>query len=267
MSDVAAPAFENLSFDVADGVATIRLTRVAAKNALNMALKRDLSEAIALAGERYDVRAVVVTGEGGAFCAGGDIEEMVLNDSPTTSRVRLRKLLSDIFIPLAELEKPTIAAVNGHAYGAGLSLALACDLVIAADDALFSCAFAKVGLVPDCGSLYFLPRRISMTLAKELIFTGRRFGAKEAHEMGLVNHAVPGPEVLAESQALGKELAAGPTVALGLAKTLLARSLQLGIGDMAELEAFGQAVAYATEDHLEARRAFSSKSRPKFTGR
>jgi len=266
MSDVAPPKFDNLVFETSHGVATIRLTRVDARNALNMSLKRELAAAIELAADRYDVRAVVVTGEGGSFCAGGDIAEMVLNDSPRTSRSRLRNLLSDIFIPLAELEKPTIAAINGHAHGAGLSLAMACDLVIAADDAMMSCAFAKVGLVPDCGALYFLPRRLPMHLVKELIFTGRRFSAKEALEMGLVNRVVPSADLGDESTTLARQLAAGPTVAFGMAKTLLARSLQLGLHDMAEMEAFGQAVAYATDDHFEARRAFSVKDQPTFAG-
>ena len=182
------------------------------------------------------MRCVVVTGSGPAFCAGGDVSEMDLNTDPVTSRSRLRTLLQTVYLPLAEMEKPTIAAVNGHCHGSGLSLMMACDLVVAADDAVFSCAFVKVGLIPDCGALYFLPRRLPMNVAKELIFTGRRFDAAEAKELGLVNRVVAPADLEKEAGELAAELAAGPTFALGLAKTL-ERSLLLSDRDYAEFEA------------------------------
>lgn len=262
---VSAP-FENLAFDVENGVAWIRLSRPAARNALNMALKSELAETIAVAGDREDVRAVVLTGEGKAFCAGGDIDEMVLNDSPRTSRVRLQALLANIFVPLAQLEKPTIAAINGHAHGAGLSLALACDIALAADSASLSCAFAKVGLVPDCGSLYFLPRRVGIHVAKELIFTGRRLAADEALGLGLLNRVVPAERLLDEARTLAEELAAGPTTALGMAKSLLDASTSSTLSEIAQLEVYGQAIAYSTRDHLSARNAFTHKTSPRFVG-
>jgi 2-(1,2-epoxy-1,2-dihydrophenyl)acetyl-CoA isomerase len=256
-----------LSYELSEGVATITLRRVEARNALDMSLKGELAEAVERAGSDAGVRSVILTGEGGAFCAGGDIEEMVLNDTPVTSRARLRKLLADIFIPLHEMEKPTVAAVNGHAHGAGLSLAMACDLIVASEDAVMSCAFTKVGLVPDCGALYFLPRRVTMGVAKDLIFTGRRIKAAEALELGMVNRVVPAGALMEQARALAADLAAGPTVVYGMTKTLLSRSSHLGLRDLAELEAFGQAVAYSTEDHLSARGAFSSKTAPTFVGR
>jgi 2-(1,2-epoxy-1,2-dihydrophenyl)acetyl-CoA isomerase len=263
----AVTGFANLELSVLQGVATLRLTRLAAKNALNMALKQELAEAIAVLADREDVRCLVITGQGNAFSAGGDIGEMALNVDPVASRSRLRALLSTVFIPLAELEMPTIAAVNGHAHGAGLSLALACDLILASDDAVMSCAFSRVGLIPDCGALYFLPRRVPVGIAKELIFTGRRFGAAEALAMGLVNRVVPAAELDDAAAGLAAQMAASATVALGLTKTLLARSLQLGLREMSELEAFGQAVAYSTADHLLARQAFAAKQQPaKFAG-
>ncbi len=260
-------AYEHVDVVQEAGVATVTLNRPEAMNALNMDLKSDLAQVIAALADDGEVRSVVVTGAGRAFSAGGDIGEMVLNDSPVRSRDRLRVLLRGIFVPLAEMEKPTLAAVNGDALGAGLSLALACDLIIASDTAVMSCAFSKLGLLPDCGALYFLPRRLPMSVAKELIFTGRRFTASEALEMRLINRVVPAGELAAVAQRLALELASAPTVALGLAKRMLDQSLDSSLHEMAEMEAFGQAVLYTTADHLAARRAFAEKSKPRFVGR
>lgn len=258
---------ERVQYVVQNNVATIRLDRVEARNSMDMVLKGELAAAVEQAATDRDVRAVVVTGTGPAFCAGGDVSEMDLNSDPVTSRARLRTLLATVFLPLHEMEKPTIAAVNGHCHGSGLSLAMACDLIVAAEDATFSCAFVKVGLIPDCGALYFLPRRLPMNVAKELMFTGRRFGAAEGRELGLVNRVVPAAELSKHVEELARELAAGPTVALGLTKTLLDRSLHLGVRDLAELEALAAGIVFASEDHLAARAAFAAKSAPVFQGR
>ncbi len=262
------PAFAWLGLDVDDhGVATIELRRTAAKNAMDMALKTELAAAVRLVAEDPAVRAVVVTGSGDAFCAGGDIVEMALNDRPTSSRSRLATLLESIYMPLAEMEKPTLAAVNGHAHGSGLSLALACDVVIASDAAVLSCAFAKVGLVPDCGSLYFLPRRVSLGRAKELVFSARRVGAAEALELGLVERVVPAATFREEVAATARSFAAGPTVVLGLAKKLLDVATSSTLREVSELEGFAQAVAYSTSDHAAARQSFSTRTPPLFSGR
>ncbi len=259
--------YERLDYAVDEAVATIRLTRAEARNALDMVLKKELAEVIERAATDRDVRAVVLTGSGKAFCAGGDVSEMDLNTDPVTSRSRLRTLLATVYLPLAEMEKPTIAAVNGHCHGSGLSLMMACDLALVADDATFSCAFAKVGLMPDSGALWFLPRRVPMSVAKELIFTGRRFDAAEAQQLGLVNRVVPAADLPRQAGDLAIELAAGPTVALGLAKTLLDRSSHLGSRDFVELEALAMATIFTTEDHLAARAAFATRSSPTFRGR
>lgn len=262
-----AGGFEHLQLVTEDGVATVTLHRPEAMNSLNMDLKGELARAVAQLADDPDIRCVVLTGSGRAFSAGGDIGEMALNDTPVRSRSRLQVLLRDLILPLAEMEKPTIAAVNGHAHGAGLSLAIACDLIVASDAAVMSCAFSKLGLLPDCGALYFLPRRLPMHVAKELIFTGRRFGAEEALQMGLINRVVPADELSAVVAGLARELAAAPTVALGLAKRMLDQSLDSSLHEMAALEAFGQAVLYTTADHLSAREAFSQKLSPTFVGR
>lgn len=259
--------YERLEYTVADGVATIRLTRAEARNSIDMQAKRELAEVVERAATESEVRAVLITGSGAAFTAGGDVKEMDLNTDPVTSRARLRKLLDTVFLPLSEMEKPVVAAVNGHCHGSGLALMMACDLAIVADDAQFSCAFTRVGLVPDCGTLYFLPRRVPLNVAKDLIFTGRRFDAAEAKEIGLVNRVVPAAELMDHAGALARELAAGPTIAIGMAKTILDRSLRLSPHDLAELEAFAIATAFTTEDHLAARRSFIDKVPPVFQGR
>lgn len=263
----AAGVYENVEVARDGGVATVTLNRADAMNALNMGLKRDLAQVVHDLADDAEVRCVVFTGAGRAFSAGGDISEMALNDTPVRSRNRLEILLRDVFIPLAEMEKPTIAAVNGHAHGAGLSLALACDLIVASETATMSCAFSKLGLLPDCGALYFLPRRLPMNVAKELVFTGRRFTATEAREMGLVNRTTPAADLEKVVHELAAELAAAPTVALGLAKRLLDQSLQSSLHEVARLEALGQAVLYTTADHLAARDAFSRKVTATFVGR
>lgn len=248
------------------GVARIVLRRPEAKNAMNTVLKRDLVAAITEVKRDDDVRAVVVTGSGDAFCAGGDIVEMELNDRPTRSRDRLRYLLEDLYIPLAQMEKPTIAAVNGHAHGSGLSLALACDVVLASDAAVVSCAFAKVGLVPDCGALYFLPRRVSIGTAKELVFSGRRVRAPEALQLGLVDRVIAADQLDAAAQEMAQAFAAMPTRALGMAKRLLDTSTSSTLREMAELEGYAQSVAYSTSDHTAARTSFTTKTAATFTG-
>lgn len=248
------------------GVATIVLRRPEAKNAMNMVLKRDLAAAITEVKRDDDVRAVIVTGSGDAFCAGGDIVEMELNDRPTRSRDRLRYLLEDLYVPLAEMEKPSIAAVNGHAHGSGLSLAMACDVVVASSSAVVSCAFAKVGLVPDCGALYFLPRRVGIGKAKELVFSGRRVKADEALQLGLVDRVVSLADLQDNVQEMAWAFAAMPTRALGMAKRLLDTSTSSTLREMAELEAYAQSVAYSTADHTAARESFVTKTAATFTG-
>jgi 2-(1,2-epoxy-1,2-dihydrophenyl)acetyl-CoA isomerase len=259
--------YQNLTLERKDGVAVLTLTRADAMNALNMDTKHELAQVIQEVANDPAVRCLLITGSGKAFSAGGDIVEMSLNINPTVSRERLKKLLAEIFIPLHELEKPTIAAINGHAHGAGLSLALACDIVIASESATMSCAFSKLGLLPDCGSMYFLPRRVPMHIAKELIFTGKRISGEEAYRIGLVNQVVPADELDSVASELARQLGSAATVALGLSKRILNQSLELTLRQVAELEAQGQAILMSTEDHLNARAAFMAKNTPTFNGR
>lgn len=248
-------------------VATLTLNRPAVLNALNLALKSDLAERIDELGRRRDVRAVVLTGNGRAFCSGGDIREMDAGRTPAETRERLLALHRNVFTPLATLEKPVIAAVNGPAVGAGLSLALACDLVFAAERATFGAVFSRRGLVPDAGAALRLVRFVGVARAKELAFSGRSVAAAEALQLGLVQRVFADDALLRETQAYAATLADGATVALGLSKRLLDLAPHSSLEAMIEHEIGAVIQAIDTADHAEALRAFGERRAPVFSGR
>lgn len=256
-----------LLFAVNRGVATLTLNRPERLNALNLELKARLADAIAEIGGRSDIRAVVLTGAGRAFCSGGDVREMDAARNSHEVRERLLAMHRKVIIPLTRIEKPVIAVINGPAVGAGFSLALACDFVFAAESASFSMIFTQRGLVPDSGIAYMLPRLIGMAQAKELAYTGRKIDAVEARQLGLVLRVEPDAEVMERAVEFARLLAGGASVALGLTKRLLDRSLQSTIDEMADYEACVVAIAVATEDHAEGIKAFAEKRAPRFTGR
>ena len=249
------------------GVATLTLNRPAVLNALNLALKAALATQITELGARRDVRAIVLTGNGRAFCSGGDIREMDAGRSPADTRERLLALHHQIFTPLASLEKPVIAAVNGLAVGAGLSLALACDLVFAAESASFGAVFSRRGLVPDASAAFRLVRFVGVARAKELVFSGRSVEAAEALQIGLVQRVLPDATLLLEAQAYAATLAQGATVALGLGKRLLDLAPNSSLETMIEHEIGAVIQAVGTADHAEALRAFAERRPPLFNGR
>lgn len=261
--------YETLLYEVSDGVATVTLNRPEVLNAFSTPMQRELAAVVLRLADDDAVRAVVLTGAGRAFCAGGDIGEMegAADPTPLASRNKLHRMLTSVLIPLVRLEKPVIAAVNGVAVGAGMNLALAADITVVAEHARFSQAFVKVGLVPDTGGLYLLTRLIGLNRAKELCFTGRMLNAPEALHMGLVNQVVPAPELMPRAQALARELASGATAAIGLTKSLLNIAPTATLEEMAEFESFALAVVLATEDHREGIRAFREKRAPVFHGR
>jgi 2-(1,2-epoxy-1,2-dihydrophenyl)acetyl-CoA isomerase len=256
--------YETVRVDVDAGVGTITLARPEARNALSMQLKHDLAEAIAAVSADETVRAVVLTGDGPAFCAGGDIKEMAAGRSADEYRRRLLKVLETIAVPLARMPKPVIAAVNGNASGAGVSLAVCCDIVVAAESATFALSFVRMGLIPDVTGLYFLPRILGVNKAKELIFTGACLSAREAYEIGLVNRVVADEELVAGTRELARSLAAGPVVSYALSKRLIDQSLHVSLEDMVQLEAFAQAIAFSTPDHVEGAAAFRERRAPRF---
>lgn len=259
-----APTYETILFEVADAVATVTLNRPDSLNSLNTAMRRELLVAIKAAGRDEAVRAVVITGAGRGFCSGADLRG-------GSSEREFRRVLIGEYNPLItairELPKPVIAAVNGVAAGAGVSLALACDLVYASAEARFICAFVRIGLVPDSGSTRTLVRALGRHRAAKLIFSGEPLGAAEAQAAGLVSEVVPAAELADAAHAAAAKLAAGPTRAIGLAKRAINHAEDALLPESLALEAALQELAGRTEDHADGVAAFDEKREPRFVGR
>jgi 2-(1,2-epoxy-1,2-dihydrophenyl)acetyl-CoA isomerase len=244
-------------------VQTITLNRPDVLNALDLAMHERLAAALDRAAQP-DVRALVITGSGRGFCVGQDVGEF------PRDAAAVGELLSRHFNPairaLCGLPKPVIAAINGPAAGAGLALALACDLRLAAASASLVPAFGRIGLVPDSGVSHTLPRLIGSAAAFDWIVSGRKIAAPEAEALGLVTRVVEDADLAAETAALATELAAGPTAAIGLTKQLIGRSLESSLDDQLDEEARLQAIAAAGDDFAEGVAAFLEKRPPRFTG-
>jgi 2-(1,2-epoxy-1,2-dihydrophenyl)acetyl-CoA isomerase len=256
---------QSLRTELGDGVLTLTLDRPEVLNALDQQLKEDLLVALRLAAEDREVRVVVLTGAGRAFCAGQDLTERMADDAPDLG-VEIRERYIPIILAMRELPKPIIGAINGPAAGAGCSIALACDLRIAAEGASFIQAFGRVGLVPDSGSSWFLPRLIGYARAAEMIFTTEPLDAAAAERIGLVNRVVPAGRLLEEARALGGRLALAAPLALALAKQELQRSMEVDLATALEFEADQQSIAGRSKDHAEGIAAFLAKRPPRFTG-
>lgn len=255
----------DLRLDIADAVATITLDRPDALNALTVPLKHELLAAFEQVAADDAVRAVVLTGAGRAFCAGQDLRERLEPDAaPLEDEIRLR--YNPLVRAMVGLEKPLIGAINGVAAGAGASLALACDLRIAAEGASFLLAFGRVGLVPDSGATWLLPRLIGGAKTAELALTGAALSAADAERLGLVLRVVPADELAAAAHALATQLAAGAPRALALTKRALAASWDATLEEQLETEADFQGQAGATADHAEGVAAFLERRTPRFTG-
>jgi 2-(1,2-epoxy-1,2-dihydrophenyl)acetyl-CoA isomerase len=249
-----------------DGIATLTLNRPQARNALDMTMRRELEEALtSLAGDAQ-VRVLVLRGAGEHFSAGGDVKFM--RDNPMTAAEGQTRVeaINRAILALARFRAPTIAMVDGAAAGAGCNLALACDVVIASDRARFGEMFARIGLIPDAGGTYFLPRRVGLARAKELVFTGDIIDAREADRIGLVNRVVPAADLERETLALARRIADGPPQVLAAAKALLDRAPGLDLESALHWEALTQGRMIAAADHREGLRAFFEKRPPRFTG-
>jgi len=245
-------------------VQTITLNRPEVLNAFNAAMHRALQAALKEAARDEEVRAVVVTGAGRGFCVGQDLTEF--REAPGDIGDRLRAGYHPTILALRTLEKPVLAAVNGPAAGAGLSLALACDLRVAADSASFVPAFVSIGLVPDSGGTFLTRRLLGYARAFEWLATGRKLTAAEAHAWGLVSEVVEADRLVERTAALAAELAALPTRAIGMTKRLLDRAETATLEEQLELEAQLQSVATQTDDFREGVAAFLEKRPPRFTG-
>jgi 2-(1,2-epoxy-1,2-dihydrophenyl)acetyl-CoA isomerase len=248
--------------DQADGVLTLTMDRPATLNALDRALKVELLTAFRSAGRDPSVRAVVLTGAGRAFCSGQDLAEADVQGAAIGHEVRER------YIPLVRamrrLEKPLVAAVNGVAAGAGLALATACDLRVAADSATFICAFGRIGLVPDSGLTWLLPRLVGPGWAARMILTTDPIDAATAQRIGLVEQLVPADRLAAEVQELAARLAAGAPLAQGLAKRALDFAETSDLDGALEFEAQLQTAAGRSDDFVEGVTAFREKRPARF---
>jgi 2-(1,2-epoxy-1,2-dihydrophenyl)acetyl-CoA isomerase len=260
--------FQTLRYDMDDAVATITLNRPERYNALNLALGRELFHAVLEADEDPGVRCIVVTGAGKAFCAGGDVKDFDLSADRIGIVIKeLTTCLHGAVSRLARTPKPVIMAVNGAAAGGGMSLALSGDLVIAAESARFTMAYASIGACPDGSLTYFLPRIVGLRRATELHFTGRSLSAREAMEWGLLTRVHADDEFPAAVGSLATELANGPTLAFGRAKLLFHQSTQESLETQMELEAQAIAALGHTEDFRNGVAAFARKQRCVFRGR
>jgi len=259
-------SYETIVLERKDGVATLMLNRPEKLNAINRRMVEELNGAVVEIAKDRDVRALVVTGAGRGFCSGADVGDMTQAETPTDIRYYVQ-MMHKIFLALTDLEKPVIAKVNGAAMGMGCSLALSTDMIIASESASFGLIFSRIGLIPDGGALFHLPRLVGPARAKELIFTARMFDAKEAERIGLVNKAVPADELDNEVNMLAKQLAEGPTVALGIAKKIINKGLSMDLSSVLECEAFGQTIAGTTEDAQEGVMAFLEKRKAEFKGK
>jgi 2-(1,2-epoxy-1,2-dihydrophenyl)acetyl-CoA isomerase len=260
--------YEAVTYAVKDGIATITLSRPDAYNALNLTMGRDLFHATLEADEDRAVRCVVITGAGRAFCAGGDVKDFA--DTPERIGVLVKELttyLHGAVSRLARTAKPVITGVNGVAAGGGMSLALAGDLVVAAESAKFSMAYAKIAASPDGSSSYTLPRLVGIRRALELYYTNRVLTAREAMDWGLVTRVHPDAEFPGALAALARELADGPTLAFGRAKLLFHQSTQESLETQMELEAQAIAASGHTEDFRNGVVAFARKQSVTFKGR
>jgi 2-(1,2-epoxy-1,2-dihydrophenyl)acetyl-CoA isomerase len=261
--------FETVQYGLAGSVATITMNRPEALNALSLQLSLDLRAAIEQAvADR--ARVVVLTGSGRAFCSGGDLREMramgekegnieAFLDSPL-------KALHEVILLIRETPVPFIAAVNGVCAGAGTNFALACDLVVAAEDATFNEAFVRIGLSPDCGGTFFLPRAIGEKRAAEAFMLGGTIDARRAEQIGMINRVVPAADLLQEASKLAAQLAAGPTGSYGRIKRMLNASYSNDLRAQLDLEAGCQLESGRAEDFKEGVTAFFEKRAPQFKG-
>lgn len=255
--------YSHILVEIQGNVGKIVLNAPERLNLLNAVMREELKYALKSMQKDPTVRVVMITGAGKAFSAGGDLRAME-NISASAGRARV-KSLQQIIRLINGMEKIVIAAVNGIAAGGGMNLAIACDLVIASEKANFRQSFVKTGLIPDFGGLYFLPARVGVARAKELMLTGRVVDASEALSIGLVDRVVPHEKISEAADMLAEELSKGPSQAFSMIKSAL-NLWPASLETLLELEANHQAVAFTTQDFAEGRRAFLEKRKPDFIG-
>lgn len=258
--------FKFLTYSVNEGVALIKLNRPDVYNALNDGITYELQDAFKAAAKDDAVRVVVLTGEGKAFCSGQDLKDSA-QQGKRSFLDSLHKRYNPIVSAMRNLPKPIVCRLNGVAAGAGCSLALACDVIVAAEEATLIEVFVNIGLVPDSGSSYFLPRLVGVAKAFELCSMGNKVKASDALAMGLVNKVVPLSNLDEAVKGYTDYFANAPTKAIGLMKKMLNKSATSTLDQMLEYEAYCQEIAGASLDHKEGVQAFLEKRKPLFQGK
>ena len=257
--------YSTIRLEIAEAIATVTLERPQALNALTVTMKQELLAAFRAIGKDPAVRAVVLTGAGRAFCAGQDLKERLEPDAAPLA-IELRERYNPIIRAMRALDQPIVGAINGVAAGAGASLAFACDIRLAAAGASFLLAFGRIGLVPDSGATWFLPRLVGPAKAAELALLGDALSAEDAERFGLVARVVPPDDLADEARGAATRLSGLAPRALSLTKRALQRSWALDLDEALEDEAYRQGIAGATADHHEGLTAFLEKRPPRFIG-
>jgi len=259
-----SPDYETIIYEKKEKVAIITLNRPERMNAINVQMNADLKSALKEAKDDSDIRAIVITGAGKAFCAGADVQEFASGEfRKKTSKGAPTIHPYDFF----SLYKPIIAAVNGVAVGFGTNLTLSCDIIYASENASFGEFFIRMGLIPDMNGSFLLPRFIGIHKAKELIFSGKRIFAEEAFQIGLVNKVFPHDELMPKTMEFANHLADQAPLALALSKEAINKSYEKVFNEMLAVEREFNTKCYTSEDHKEAATAWVEKRKPVFKGR
>lgn len=258
--------YQFLKYRSVDGIATITLNRPEVYNALNNEITFELQDVLRRASKDEAVRVVVITGEGKAFCSGQDLKSAA-KDERRSFKASLDTRYNPIIRLMRTMEKPIIGRINGVAAGAGCSLALACDLIVASEEASFIEVFINIGLVPDSGSSWFLPRLVGMAKAFEMCSLGSKVSASEAERIGLINRCVPASNLDEVVNQYAQQYALAPTKSIGLIKRMLNKSATSSLEEMLDYESYCQEIAGNTEDYKEGVNAFLQKRKPAFKGK
>lgn len=257
--------FETIEFDVTDGVARLTFNRPKFRNAISLQMREELPIVIKRVSTDSEIRALIITGKGNSFCAGGDIKDMgSIGGSVDVGRNRMRAT-GTLVQAIASIDKPVIAAVDGPAYGAGFGWAMLADFVLATPEARFCASFGRLGLAPDLGLHYTLPRLVGLARAKDLIFSAREVKADEALEIGLIYRIVPADKIADVARDMAQAFCNASPTAIGVSKMLLDQSFAMDVRQIAEAEASNQAICFASDYHADAAARFLGKKPFKFT--
>ncbi len=257
--------YEGLTLDKEAGIAMLTLNRTEQLKEISLQMAQSLGKEVYEVDKDNSLKVLIITGAGRGFCAGLDVSTFAQIDE--MSQEELGDFMRILALPLYNLSKPAIAAINGVTVGAGLSIAMLCDIRIASEKARFSLGFVRMGLIPDCGATYSVPRIVGTAKAMELMISGDTLDAAEAQRMGIVNRVVPEEEVMKAAEELADRITRGPSIATELIKRAVRRSLYNTFEQQVEWENFAQYVCLRTEDHKEGVRAFFEKRPPEFKGR